>query len=254
MFLVDSLQVVKRNIVFSLAVSLLDSLLAGLGITLDVDYTLEIDDIVGSHKVFVELDVDGVLGLVEDLRVVHDAGEDVAIGEEGALGDPGAFPGELAVLYPLVEPAHEGVDLEGEAPPSLVLVVQLQQVDVLLLPDILPVRKRLVEDGQLWEVLPNHLQDRRLPTPNIPLNRNELRLLQHFGGLSNIKITSNCNPPNLTISFHIYLKLPSTNAATLQSIKSLSYLNHNHARSHYFLDPGEGHLMRSKCCFLVQFL
>ena len=135
-----------------------------------------------------------MLGLIEDVGVPHDAGEDLAVGEEGAFGDADALADHLAVLHPLVEPAHEGVDLEGEAPARLVLVVQFQEIDVFLLADVLPVGEGFVQNGEFWEVLPDHLQDRRFAAPDITLNRNELRLLLHFGGLSNIKITSNCQP------------------------------------------------------------
>jgi len=191
---VNLLKVVQRDVVLPLTIALLYSLLANLGAALDVDDSFEVDDAVGFDKVVVELKVDRVLGLVENVSVAHDAGEDLAVREEGALGDPDAPADHLTVLHPLVEPAHEGVDLEGESPSRLVLVVHLQEIDVLLLAHVLPVRERLVQNGQFWEVLPDHLQDRRFPAPDITLDRNELRLLLHFGGLSNIKITSNCRP------------------------------------------------------------
>ena len=167
---VNQLQVVQWDVVLPLTITLLYSLLANLGAALDVDDSFEVDDAVGFDEVVVELKVDGVLSLIEDVSVAHDAGKDLAVGEEGALGDPDAPADHLTVLHPLVEPAHEGVDLEGESPPRLVLVVHLQEIDVLLLAHVLPVRERLVQNGQFWEVLPDHLQDRRFPAPDITLN------------------------------------------------------------------------------------
>lgn len=101
-----------------------------------------------------------MLGLVENVGVAHNTSEDPAVGEEGAFRDSDAPPDHLAVLHPLVEPAHKGVDLEGEAPASLVLVVQLKEIDVLLLANVLPVGEGFVQDGQLRKVLPDYLQNR----------------------------------------------------------------------------------------------
>jgi hypothetical protein len=154
---VNLLQVVQRDVVLPLTITLLYSLLADLGAALNVDDSFEVDDTVGFDEVVVELKVDGVLSLVKYVSIAHDTGENLAVGEEGALRDPDAPADHLTVLHPLVESAHEGVYLEGESPPRLVLVVHLQEIDVLFLAHILPVRERFIQNGQFWEVLPDHL-------------------------------------------------------------------------------------------------
>jgi len=78
MLQVNLLQVIQGDIIFPLSVSLLDPL-ADLRAALDVDYSFKIDDVVCFDEVFVELKVDGVLRLVEDVRIAHDAGEDLAV-------------------------------------------------------------------------------------------------------------------------------------------------------------------------------
>ena len=158
MLLVNLLKVVQGNCVLSLPRSLLDPVRAHLGRALDVDNSRKINDFVHFHQVVVELEVHGVLCLVEDLAVLHDAGEDVTIGEEGPFGDPNSIASHLAVLSPLVNSAHKGVDLKGEAPALGILVVESEEVDIFVLSDILPLCERLVENGQFWEVLPDDFE------------------------------------------------------------------------------------------------
>jgi len=169
-------QVVQRNRALALSAPLLDPLRAGFGRTADVYYPVEVYYVVHADQVVVEVQVDGVLCLVEELGVAHDAGEDVAVGEEGALGDAYALADYLAVLSPLVDSGHEGVDLKGEAPPLGVLIVHAQQVDVLILPHLLPLAQGLVEDGELREVFPDDGEQGGFTTADVALDGDEPRL------------------------------------------------------------------------------
>lgn len=116
-----------------------------------------------------------MFSFVEDVAVAHDAGEDVPVREERPFGDLDAIASHLAVLGPLVDPAHKGVDLKSEAPAGRVLVIEAQKVDVLLLADILPLGKGLVEDGEFWEVLSYDFENGGLATADVSLDRDEAR-------------------------------------------------------------------------------
>lgn len=92
----------------------------------------------------VELQVDSVLGLVEDVAVLHDAGEYVAVGKKWPFWYSDAIACHFAVLWPFLNSAHEGVNLEGEAPSVGILVVHVEQVNVFVLSDILPLGERFI--------------------------------------------------------------------------------------------------------------
>ena len=178
---VNPLQVIQRNTVFSFSAAFEDAFLAGFGRALDVDDSEEVDDLAHADQVVVELQVDGVLGLVEDSHVLHDAGEDEAVGQQGALGNADSFAGHLAVLRPLGQSAHESEYLEGKAPSLGLSVVKSQEIDVLLLPDVLPFSERLVEYAQLREVFPDDFQNGGLTAADVALNGDKTRLcVCHF--------------------------------------------------------------------------
>ena len=82
MFAVNLLQVIKWNAALALSAALQDAFLAGFWRALDVDDSEEIDDLAHVDQVVVKLQVDGVLGLIKDRHVLHDAGEDEAIREQ----------------------------------------------------------------------------------------------------------------------------------------------------------------------------
>ena len=65
----------------------------------------------------------------------------------------------LTIADPLIQPRHKRVDLEGEAPPLGLVVVELEQVDLSLLADVLPFGQWLVEDGELGEVFAYYPED-----------------------------------------------------------------------------------------------
>lgn len=183
MLLVDACQVVRGNGFLALAAALLDSLETGFGGTVDVEDAGEVHDAVDAGEVVVELRVDGVFGLIEETQVPHDAGEDVAVGKQRPFRDLDAAAAQPAVLAPLGQTGHEGVDLEGEAPARGLLVVETQQVD-LLLPHLLPLRQRLIQNGQFGQTLSDDLEDGGLAAADVALDGDEegtlfLRLWRH---------------------------------------------------------------------------
>lgn len=99
-----------------------------------------------------------MFSFVEDVAVPHDAGEDVAVGKKGSLGDSDAVAGHLTVLSPFVKSAHEGVYLKSKAPASWILVIESEEIDVLLFPYVLPFGEWLVEYVEFWKVLPDDFE------------------------------------------------------------------------------------------------
>lgn len=130
MLIVDALQVVQRNGVLALARSLLYAFLADFGRALDVDHTSKINYLVHGDEVVVELVVYCMLSLIEDVHVSHDRGEDEAVREEGPFGDAHAPSAHSAILSPFIESAHEGIDLECEAPTFRLVIVEAEQINV----------------------------------------------------------------------------------------------------------------------------
>lgn len=71
----------------------------------------------------IELQIDRMLGLVQNVHITHDAGKDIAIWEERPLWNSDIIPSHLTVLSPLVNSAHEGIYLKGKPPARGILVV-----------------------------------------------------------------------------------------------------------------------------------
>jgi hypothetical protein len=65
--------------------------------------------------------------------------------------------------------------LEGEAPSLRLLVIDFEEVNIFIGSDILPIAERLIENDKFREVLSDNLEDGRLATSNISLDRNKLR-------------------------------------------------------------------------------
>ena len=82
MFFMDLFEIVQGNRILPFSGTFLDSVRAHFGRTLDVDDSCQIHNLVHLHQMIVELQVDCVLGLIENVAVLHDAGEDVSIGEK----------------------------------------------------------------------------------------------------------------------------------------------------------------------------
>ena len=121
-----------------------------------------------------------MLGLVKDLAIPHDAGKDVPIREQWSFRYSNSISRHLAVLGPLIDSAHKGVDLKSESPPFRILVVESEKVDIFMLTNVLPLSERFVKYGKFRKVLFDDFEDSRLATANIPLNRDELGSLIQF--------------------------------------------------------------------------
>lgn len=146
MFLVQSLKVVKWDRLFSLSGSLLDALLTDFRRATDVNNSREVDNFFHFKHVIVTLEINFVFGVIEDVHVFHDAGKNEAITEKRSFRDSNAIAFESAVLCPLFESAHEGINLESEAPPLRIFVVNFEEVDIFLGADILPVAERFIKN------------------------------------------------------------------------------------------------------------
>lgn len=78
--------------------ALLDSLFANLGRASDVNDTGQIYDFLHFEHVFVALEVNFVLGFIQNLHVVHDASKYKPIAEQGSFRDPDSVTFKSAVL------------------------------------------------------------------------------------------------------------------------------------------------------------
>lgn len=138
-FFVQSFQVIQRNWILALSWSFLDSLLTYLGWTTDINNPRKVNYLLHLQHVFIALQVNFILSLVQDLHVLHDAGENESVAQQRSLWNPDSVALESAVLSPFLQPAHERINLEGEAPTLGIFVVDFEEVDVLVATDILPV-------------------------------------------------------------------------------------------------------------------
>jgi hypothetical protein len=146
MFLVQSFKVVQWDGLFSLSGSLLDSLLTDFRGAANVNDSRKVDDFFHFKHVLVTLEVNFVFGVIEDVHIFHDAGKNEAIAEKRAFRDADAVAFEGAVLGPLFESAHESINLESEAPPLGVFVVDFEEVNIFLGTDILPIAEGFVKN------------------------------------------------------------------------------------------------------------
>ena len=114
-----------------------------------------------------------MLRLIENVAVLHDAGENVSIRKEWTLRYSYAIASHLAILCPFLNSAHECVYLEGKAPSFGILVVHTEKVDIFVFSNILPLSERLIKDGELWKVLANDSEDSWFATADVSFDGDE---------------------------------------------------------------------------------
>lgn len=88
-----------------------------------------------------------MLGLVQNVHVLHYARENESIAQKRALRDSYSLSLVCAVLRPFLQSTHKCVYLEGEAPSFRVFVVYFQKIHVLVGSNVLPVTQWFIEDN-----------------------------------------------------------------------------------------------------------
>lgn len=98
-----------------------------------------------------------MLKLREDIHVPHNFSKNISVRKETSFGDLHLLAFELVEFGPFFQPCHECKDLESEAPALWISVVELQEINSSLRPNLLPGSERLVKDSELREVLFDYL-------------------------------------------------------------------------------------------------